>query len=206
MTLGRLHVLTDTRPERDTLAITAAALSAGARVVQVRAKGCTDRALHDLARRVVAQCNEVGATCLVDDRVDIALAVGAAGTHLGAHDLPLAAARRLGGPGHIVGGTAREPVLATQLVDDGATYLGVGPTFATTTKSGLPDPIGVDGVAAVVRAVSVPVIAIGGLRAEHIPALLAVGVHGIAVIGAISDAADPAAATRALLTALGEAR
>ena len=136
--LGRLHVLTDTRDGRDALTVVAAALSAGAPVVQVRSKGGTDRELHDLAERVARMCDDAGALCLVDDRVDVALAVGAGGTHLGAHDLPMAAARRVAGPDHVLGGTARDLQLARDLVAQGATYLGVGPTAATTTKDGLP--------------------------------------------------------------------
>lgn len=205
MSLGRLHVLTDTRDGRDALTVVAAALSAGAPVIQVRSKGGTDRDLHDLAERVVRLCDDAGALCLVDDRVDIALAVGAAGTHLGAHDLPLAAARRIAGPGHLLGGTARDATRARELVAQGASYLGVGPTAATSTKDGLPSPLGTAAVGAVAAAVDVPVIAIGGVTVGHVPDLLAAGVHGIAVVAAVSEAADPAAATRALLRALGEA-
>lgn len=202
--LGRLHVLTDTRDGRDALEVVRAALSAGAPVVQVRAKGGTDRDLHDLAARIARLCDDAGALCIVDDRPDIALAVGAGGTHLGAHDLPLDAARRVVGPDHVLGGTAREPVLARALVAQGATYLGVGPAAVTSTKTGLPDPLGPAGVAAVASAVDVPVIAIGGVTVDDVPALLAAGAHGVAVVAAVSEAADPAAATRALLAALGE--
>ncbi len=202
----RLHVLTDARAGRDALDIIAGALSAGAPLVQVRAKGVTDRELYDLAVRVSRLCAAAGASCVIDDRVDVALAVGAAGTHLGARDLPLAAARRVAGPGHLLGGTAREPVLAASLVVDGADYLGVGPTWATRTKDGLPEPIGPAGVAAVTAAVDVPVIAIGGVTAERIPELLAAGAHGVAVVAAVSGAADPAEAVRALLRALGPER
>ena len=87
--------------------------------------------------------------CLVNDRVDVALAIGAHGTHLGADDLPVAAVRRVAGPGHIIGGTAREPADAARLVAEGADYLGVGPAFGTTTKDGLPAPLGPAGVGAV---------------------------------------------------------
>lgn len=203
--LGRLHVLTDTRDGRDALSVVAAALSAGAPVVQVRAKGGTDRELHDLAERVARLCHAAGALCLVDDRPDVALAVGAGGTHLGAHDLPLAAARRVVGPDHVLGGTAREPGLARELVRAGATYLGVGPSYATSTKAGLPDALGPTGVAAVAAAVEVPVIAIGGITVDRVPEMLAAGAHGVAVVAAVSEAADPAQATRALLAALERA-
>jgi thiamine-phosphate pyrophosphorylase len=202
-TLGRLHVLTDARGGQRALDAVAAAVGAGAPVVQVRAKGCTDRELYDFARAVVTLCAPAGTTCLVNDRVDVALAVGADGTHLGAGDLPLAAARRIAGPGHLLGGTAREPELARRLVTEGADYLGVGPAYPTRTKTGLPDAIGPAGVRAVAGAVDVPVIAIGGVTAERVAALLAAGAFGVAVVGAVAAAADPAAATGALLRALG---
>jgi thiamine-phosphate pyrophosphorylase len=200
--LGRLHVLTDARGGQAALDAVAAAVAAGAPVVQVRAKGCTDRELHDFARAVVELCAPAGTTCLVNDRVDVALAVGAAGTHLGAGDLPLAAARRIAGPGHLLGGTAREPRLARRLVAEGADYLGVGPAYPTRTKTGLPDALGPAGIRAVAEAVDVPVIAIGGVTAARVAELLAAGANGVAVVGAVSGAADPGAATRELLRAL----
>lgn len=201
--IGRLHVLTDTRAGRAAVQVTAAALAAGAPVVQVRAKGLTDRELYDFAGRVAALCAQAGALCVVDDRPDVALAVGAGGTHLGAHDLPLGAARRVVGPAHLLGGTAREAVLAAELVAAGADYLGVGPSYDTTTKTDLPAALGPAGVAEVARAVQVPVIAIGGVTAARVPELLAAGAWGVAVVGAVSGAADPAAAVRGILAALG---
>ncbi|WP_246063803.1 thiamine phosphate synthase [Blastococcus colisei] len=200
--IGGLHVLTDARQGRDALGVVSAAVAAGARIVQVRVKFCPDRALYDFAARVAEVCARRGATCIVDDRVDIALAVGAAGTHLGAGDLPVAAARSIAGPNHLLGGTARTAATAAELVAAGADYLGVGPAFATATKTGLPDPLGVDGIAAVAAAVAVPVIAIGGITADRIPAVLAAGASGVAVVSAVSDAPDPGTVTRALLAAL----
>ncbi|MBA2508887.1 MAG: thiamine phosphate synthase [Nocardioidaceae bacterium] len=199
---GRLHVLTDARGGRDALAVVAAAVAAGAPVVQVRAKGCTDRVLYEFARRVVELCTAAGAACIVNDRADVALAVDAMGTHLGNEDLPIAAVRRIAGPGHLIGGTARDPAGAAALVTAGADYLGVGPAYLTTTKAGLPAPLGPAGVAAVARAVDVPVIAIGGVTAQRAPELLAAGACGVAVVTAISEAVDPADATRTLLRLL----
>lgn len=201
--LDGLHVITDAREGRDALGLLSAAIVAGAPVVQVRAKGRDDRTLYDFARRVVEICAPHRTTCIVNDRVDVALAVGATGTHLGSDDLPIAAARRVAGPGHLIGGTARDPVLAAELVAAGADYLGVGPAYLTSTKPGLPTPLGPAGIAAVARAVGVPVIAIGGVTAQRIPELMAAGAQGVAVVSAISEAADPASATRTLLRALG---
>jgi thiamine-phosphate pyrophosphorylase len=203
--LGPLHVLTTARGGPAALAAVEAAVTAGAPVVQVRAKGSTDRELYAFARAVVGICAAAGATCLVNDRVDVALAAGADGTHLGADDLPLAAARRVAGPGHLLGGTARDPERARLLVAEGADYLGVGPAWPTTTKTGLPDALGPAGVGAVATAVDVPVIAIGGVTAARVADLLAAGAAGVAVVGAVSAAPDPGAATRDLLRALGAA-
>jgi thiamine-phosphate pyrophosphorylase len=200
--IGRLHVLTDARAGRDALHTATLAVQAGAPVVQLRVKGVTDRSLHDLGVRLMDVCVSHGATLIVNDRVDIALAIGAHGTHLGADDLPVAAARRVAGPAHIIGGTAREPLRAKQMVADGATYLGVGPACATSTKDGLPAPLGAAGIGAVASAVPVPVIAIGGVTAAQVAELLAAGAYGVAVVTEISDAPDPAEATRRLLREL----
>ena len=102
----------------------------------------------------------------------------------------------------MLGATARAPGPAERAVAAGASYLGVGPCHATTTKTGLPDPIGPAGVRAVVDAVDVPVIAIGGVTAARVPELRAAGAYGVAVVGAVSAAADPARATAELLEAL----
>lgn len=204
--LGRLHLITDTRPGRDPLAVLRAALPVARAelVVQVRVTDdATDREAYDLARRVVALCARYDATCLVNDRLHVALAVGAAGGHVGADDLPVGAARRVLGSRAVLGATAREPGTAAEAVAAGASYLGVGPCNATSTKDGLPAPIGPAGVRAVAAAVNVPVVAIGGVTAADVPALLAAGAYGVAVVGALSGAADPARATAELLGALG---
>jgi thiamine-phosphate pyrophosphorylase len=115
------------------------------------------------------------------------------------------AARRVLGPAAVLGATARDPTTARQAAADGASYLGVGPAYLTSTKDGLPAPIGVAGVGAVARSVDVPVIAIGGVSAARVAQLCAAGAYGVAVVGAVSEAADPAAATAALRHALAAA-
>lgn len=203
--LGRLHLITDTRPGRDPLTLLRAVLPVAGPdlVVQVRvAHATSDREAYGLATRVVALCAGAGATCLVNDRLDVALAVGAAGGHVGADDLPVAVARRLLGPDAVLGATARAPADAVAAVTAGASYLGVGPCFPTSTKDGLPPAIGAAGVRRVVGTVHVPVIAIGGVTAEAVPSLLAAGAYGVAVVGAVSGAADPARAVADLLGAL----
>ena len=200
--LPRLHLITDTRDGRDCLPVVAAALTAGLRCVQVRDKTHTDRWLFDLARRVVELARPHGATVLVDDRADVALAAGADGVHVGADDLPVSDVRRILGPDAIVGATARTPDAARQAVADGATYVGAGPAYATVTKTGLPDPLGPDRIGAVAAAVGVPVVAIAGIGPRQATELRRVGAHGVAVVSAIADATDPKAATAELLRAV----
>jgi thiamine-phosphate pyrophosphorylase len=200
--IGRLHVLTDLEAEADPLDVVDAALAAGAPVIQVRAKRLTDRDLLPLAQAVVERCRLAGAICLIDDRVDVALAVGAEGVHVGDEDLPVDVARRLLGPDAIVGATARNAEAGRARVAEGADYLGVGPTFATTTKVGLPDPLGPAAIGDVAAAVDVPVIAISGITLERVPEVMAAGVHGVAVVAAVSRADDPEQATADLLVAV----
>lgn len=203
--LPRLHVITDTRDGAAPLTVVAAALEAGARLVQVRPEDHhTDRVAFDLAAALAERCAEHEAVCLVNDRVHIARAVGAHGVHLGADDLPIDAARRILPEAAVVGGTCREPESARAARRAGATYLGVGPVWSTSTKTGLPEAIGLDGLAAVCEAVDLPVIAIGGITAERAAACREAGAHGVAVVGAVSGADDPGRATAELLEAVGE--
>jgi thiamine-phosphate pyrophosphorylase len=204
MVIGRLHLITDARPGVDPLPSVRAALAVGTPVVQVRVGDwATDREAYDLASRVLALCRAAGATCLVNDRLHVALAVGADGGHVGAADLPVAAARRVLGSDAILGATARDAASARAAVAAGATYLGVGPAYQTSTKDGLPAPIGINGVAAVSAAVpGAPVIAIGGVTAARVPDLIGAGAYGVAVVGAINAVADPAAAAAGLLASI----
>lgn len=204
--IGRLQVLTDLDAPTDPLVAVDAALAAGAPIIQVRAKALGDRLLFAFAEAVVTRCRVAGATSLIDDRVDIALATGADGVHLGDDDLPVDVARRLLHPDAVIGATARDVDAARARVAEGADYLGVGPTYATTTKVGLPPALGPEAVGAVAAAVPVPVFAIAGITLERVPEILAAGVHGIAVVGAVTRAGDPGAATAALLAAIEAAR
>ena len=197
LVVPRLHVIADCAPLAD------AAFRGGAPAVQVRIKGASDAALLAECERIVAAAQSANAMVIVNDRADIALAAGADGVHGGADDLPVTALRRLLGPDRLVGGSARDPDTALRHQADGASYVGVGPVYATTTKTGLPDPLGPAGVEKVAAAVNIPVIAIAGITATRVPELLDAGAHGVAVIGAVAHAANPAVATAELLEALG---
>lgn len=194
--LGKLHVVTDD------VTVAVAALRVGAPVIQVRVKDAADHAVVDLVRQVQEVAATTGATVLVNDRVHVAVATGAGGAHVGADDLPVAEARRVLGPDAVLGATARDVDTARRHEAVGATYLGVGPAYLTATKQGLPDPLGPARIEAIVRAVTVPVIAIAGVTPDRVAELLDLGVHGVAVVSGISAAANPATATEAYLAAL----
>jgi thiamine-phosphate pyrophosphorylase len=153
----------------------------------------------------VQACHEAGASCIINDRVDIALATGADGAHVGPLDLPVAEARRLLGRGLLLGASARTPAIALEAAAAGADYVGVGPCYLTSTKQDVPAPIGTAGLAAVAKAVGLPVLAIGGVTAAQVPELLEAGAYGVAVVSAIGAASDPAGATRELVKILGSA-
>ena len=193
----KLHVIADRASLAD------AVLRGGTPAVQVRIKELSDAAILAECERIVAAAQQTQAVVIVNDRADIALAAGAHGVHGGADDLPVSVLRRLLGPDALVGGTARDPDTALRHQADGASYVGVGPVYATATKSGLPEPLGPAGVEKVAAAVDIPVIAIAGITAARVPELLDAGAHGVAVVGTVAHAADPAAATAELLEALG---
>ena len=202
----RLHVVTGVRPLETVAAVVAAAAEVGATsrlAIQVRvADDVTDRTAYTLTVAVLEICRRAAVMCLVNDRLDVALAAAADGAHVGADDLPVAAARAVLGPAAVLGATCRTPAAAVEALAAGATYAGVGPAFATTTKDGLPDPIGAAGVGAVASAIDAPVIAIGGVTVARVPSLLRAGAYGVAAVGAISGAADPARAAQEFLTVL----
>lgn len=200
--IARLQLITPPSTDASVVARTRAALAAGASWVQVRTKPASDRARLDLATAVHAACAEHGATCLVDDRVDLTLAVGAAGVHLGVDDLPVALARRLLGPDALIGATCRTADDVARAADEGADYVGVGPVHATTTKTGLPEPIGPAGLAAIARRSTLPVIAISGITVSRVAEVLDAGAHGVAVVGAVYDAPDIGDAVASLLDLL----
>jgi len=207
-----LHVITDARPGRQPLTVVAAAIAAAERLggchrlaIQVRVEDdVSDREAYELADAVLELCRPHGVMCLVNDRLHVALAVGAHGGHVGAEDLPVAVARRVLGPVGVLGATCRDVAGARAARRAGASYLGVGPAFETGTKTGLPDPLGPAAVGAVAAAVpDTPIVAIGGVTAGNARSLIGAGAAAVAVVGAVAAAADPGRATEDLLRALG---
>lgn len=183
----------------DDLALLPALAEAGVDGFQVRDKRATTRELVELTRVVRGSVEAYGAVVVVDDRLDVALATGAAGVHLGAEDLPVAEARRLA-PGLLIGATCRSRADVAAAADHGADYAGFGPLFATGSKTGLPDPFGLGALA---RAYGIlPLIGIGGIDAEKAGGARAAGAYGVAAIGSIWRQPDPVQAAKELVAAV----
>ncbi len=182
--------------DRDDPALAEALIAgAGATVLQVRLKPATTAAILAASRRAREVTRRLGAMLVINDRVDVALAVGADGVHLGQDDLPLEAARRIA-PGLVIGISTHS--LAQVAAGQGADYLGFGPVYATVTKAN-PDPVrGVDRLAAAVQASKIPVIAIGGITPARAAEVARTGAAGVCAISAVNAAADVAAAGRAV--------
>lgn len=194
---ARVHCLVS---DRDDLALLASIAAAGVDGFQVRAKDLDTRDLVALVRTVCDAVAPHGASVMVNDRVDVALAAGADGVHLGAADLAVADARRIA-PQLVIGATCRSHGEVLAAAADGADYVGVGPVFATTSKAGLPEPLGTTGLRG--AGDLLPIIAIGGITAANAAAVMAAGAAGIAVIGGIWRPPDPVRAAEELLAAIG---
>ncbi|MEW6771239.1 MAG: thiamine phosphate synthase [Bacillota bacterium] len=182
--VGSAH--TASRPVPD---VAAAAIRGGAGMIQLREKELPARAFFELAQVLRRLTGEAGVPLIINDRVDIAAAVGADGVHLGQEDLPLAAARRILGGRAIIGVSAHSVAEAVAAERDGADYVGVGPVFATPTKPEL-EPKGVALLNDVLNAVNLPVFAIGGITPENAAVLVTAGVNRVAVVSAVTGAPD----------------
>lgn len=192
---------------RDTETVVAEALDGGIDVVQLRDKGTTARARYETGRRLRELTAAADVPLVVNDRIDLAAAVDADGVHLGQSDLPVSVARDRLSESAVVGVSASTVAEARAAADAGADYLGVGAVYATGSKD-VPDAnngVGTERVAAVADAVDIPVIGIGGIDADNAASVIAAGASGVAVLSAITTAADPRAATAALAAAVADA-
>jgi thiamine-phosphate pyrophosphorylase len=209
--LRQCHLYLVTSPVDGLEGVVAAALAAGVRLVQYRAKpgdapalaGAPpdDRGRFEQASALRQLCHRHGALFLVNDRIDLALAVGADGVHLGQGDLPPAVARRLLGPDRLIGRSTHRLEDLRQAVADGCDYVGVGPVNATPTKPGR-EPVGLAYVAQAAAEGPLPFFAIGGIDRANLAAVRRAGATRVAVVRAITQAEDPGAATADLLAGL----
>jgi thiamine-phosphate pyrophosphorylase len=186
--------------------IVAAAVQAGVTLVQLRDKEAGGRALLEQARALQALLAPQGVPLIVNDRVDVAVAAGAAGCHVGQGDLPAAAARALLGPDAILG-VSLDAVHQVAAVDPALVdYVAHGPFAPTLTKPDAGGPVGAEGLAMVRRLTALPLVAIGGIDAENAGQAIEAGADGIAVVSAIVAAPDPTAAARGLRAVIDTAR
>ena len=205
--IGRLHVLTDFHFQQRWTHADLARLGAagGADVIQFRQKSGTPRDRLANLEPTAQACRDAGITCLVDDHLDLALAADADGVHLGALDLPpgraRAVAQSLGRP-FIVGATATTAHAARVAEAEGADYIGFGPVFPTSSKANPASVKGLRGLERTCATVSIPVIAIAGITPDRVAPCLDAGAWGVAVMTAVSTAADPGDATRAFRDAI----
>lgn len=188
------------------ISVVRATLEAGAGIIQWREKKLPFRQQVPLAMTVRDLCHEFGALFLVNDRVDLAMAVDADGCHVGQDDLPVAVARQLLGPDRIVGCSCETAEEARCAEADGADYIGSGPVYATASKADAGDPYGPAVIERVSRATTLPVVGIGGIAPGNAAPIIKAGGVGVAVISAITAAENPLAASRALYFEVRQAK
>lgn len=195
-----LYFITDSTgfTEEEFLARVRSALTGGVTIVQLREKNRTTREYIELAQKVHAITAEFNIPLIIDDRVDVMLAAGAEGVHVGAEDMPVVIARKLIGKDKILGATAKTVEAAKKAYEDGADYLGVGAIYPTTTKvkTVLTSTETLD---AITKAVPIPVNAIGGLNSENLGVLEGIDIKGVCAVSAIMKADDPGAAAKKML-------
>jgi thiamine-phosphate pyrophosphorylase len=178
------------------------ALNSGVRVFQLRVKTPHTGEFYNQAFRLTPLIHAAGGRIFVNDRCDVALAVGADGVHLGQEDLPLGEARALLGPGMLIGISTHNLAQALEAEALGANYIGFGPIFPTRSKAHPDLVVGIEGLREVRSRVRLPIVAIGGITAANISAVVHAGSEAPAVLSAVLQAADPARALAELMTAL----
>lgn len=175
------------------------AILGGCSLIQLREKQSSSREFFEMAKRIKAITDRYRVPLIINDRIDIALVVDAAGVHLGQEDIPAKEARRIMGEEKVIGVSARTVELARKAVEDGADYLGVGAMFATSTK-GNAKVIGKEKLKEIRAAVSIPIVAIGGINHSNAAQLVDIGINGLAVVSSVIGASDIQAAARKMRT------
>ena len=195
--VGRLHVITDYHLQQQWphAELAQLAIRGGADSIQFRQKHGGVRDMLVGARKVRDVCRDASTPLVVDDRLDIALAVEADGVHLGQRDFPIDEARCLLGPEVIIGATATTAEQAVQAHDEGADYIGFGPVFETQSKRNPKSVKGLEQLAQACEAIPIPVVAIGGITHDRVRSVVEAGAHGIAVLSAVARANQPDRAT-----------
>lgn len=182
-----LYAIADTlgRPELSYIHLAEQICAGGARVLQLRMKDQSTQEFLRIAAQVQAICHRAGCLLIINDRIDIARAVGAAGVHVGQEDLPVKAARKVLGPAAIIGVSTHDLAQATAAAQGGADYIGFGPLFGTQTKATGYTARGLDQLRTIRAQVSLPIVAIGGINSQRAPAAMAAGADAVAMISDI---------------------
>ena len=206
--VGILHILTDTTLQSrfSHIELTRQAIAGGADTIQFRQKSGSTRDMIEVARRMKDVCVKAGVSFIVNDRLDVALAVDADGVHLGQDDFPLSIARKILGPDKIIGGSASDLEEARICLCEGADYVGFGPVFPTTSKDDAGPVSGIDRLRDIVENIPLPIIAIGGISSENTSSVMRAGAAGIAVISAVCCQEDPTGATKTLYDSIIEVK
>ena len=179
------------------------ACRSGVTIVQLREKNLTTNQYYQLAKQVKEITDAYQVPLIIDDRLDVCLAVDAAGLHIGDDELPVSVARQVLGPDKILGVTAKTVKRALEAEEGGANYLGTGAIFPTTTKENAPITL-ISTLKTICQRVAIPVVAIGGLTSENIDQLIGTGIAGVAVVRDLMQAEDIEAKTQAFLTKLDD--
>ena len=179
------------------------ACRSGVTIIQLREKNLTTNQYYQLAKQVKEITDAYQVPLIIDDRLDICLAVDAAGLHIGDDELPVSVARKVLGPEKILGVTAKTVKRALEAETSGADYLGTGAIFPTTTKENAPITL-ISTLKTICQTVAIPVVAIGGLTSENIDPLIGTGIAGVAVVRDLMQAEDIEAKTQAFLTKLND--
>lgn len=179
------------------------ACRSGVTIVQLREKNLTTNQYYQLAKQVKEITDAYQVPLIIDDRLDVCLAVDAAGLHIGDDELPVSVARQVLGPDKILGVTAKTVKRALEAEEGGANYLGTGAIFPTTTKENAPITL-ISTLKTICQTVAIPVVAIGGLTSENIEQLIGTGIAGVAVVRDLMQAEDIEAKTQAFLTKLDD--
>ena len=195
--LARVQYITHTNGHIGYVEGAEKALQGGCRWIQLRMKGASGGDVRRAAMTIMPLCRHYNAVFIIDDRVELARELHADGVHIGKNDMPIAQARRLLGDSYIIGGTANTAADIALLAANGADYIGCGPFRFTTTKQNLAPVIGLEGYKRIIddtkaKGIALPIVAIGGITRNDIPAIIAAGVSGIALSGAVINAPDPA--------------
>lgn len=195
-----LHLVTDRNLTlgRSLIDIIRAAVAGGVSVVQLREKHCTTRDFVNLGQEVARELRPSGVPLIINDRVDVALAIGAGGVHLGQQDMPYAIAREMMGPDAVIGLSVETVEQARFAEQFDADYLGLSPVFSTATKTDTAAPLGLDGIRRIRASSRHKLVAIGGLHVGNAKDVVAAGADGLAVVSAICSAPDPCVATAEL--------